>query len=136
MRSKWFLAASVPVLLACLGWVQSTRPSNEKPAELTLVILSYNKTPASGVPVVLIDNSVETVYKSAGVRPLSRKPGDVVAKGTSNEKGELPVAKIKAGTYAYEVGDPEKWGYANGQIEIKDADKPKRVEITLTKPVN
>lgn len=134
MKRKMIVTAMMSALVFSFGFAQATRPS-EKPADLTIVLLTHNKSPAVGVPVVLIDNSVETVYKSAGARLLMRKPGDVVAKGRSDEKGELPITKIKAGTYAYEVGDPEKWGYANGQIEIKDGEKPKRVTITLSEPV-
>lgn len=137
MKHRKLLVLLLPALVLSTGLVQSTRPSlgTEKPPELMLVLVSHNKAPAVGVPIVLIDNSVETVYKSAGARGLTRKPGDIVAKGRTNEKGELAVAKIKAGTYAYEAGDPEKWGYANGQIEIKDAEKPKRIEVVLSQPM-
>lgn len=134
MKRKLGVSGLILCAMMSMGFAQATRPS-EKPAELTIVLLSHNKSPAAGVPVVLTDNSVETVYKSTRIRLLSSKPGDIVAKGRSDEKGELAITKIKAGSYAYEVGDPEKSGYANGQFEIKDSEKPKRITITLSEPV-
>lgn len=110
------------------------RPNVPQPVpDLTLVVLSASKTPAAGVQVVVIDNSVETVYKSAGMRAV--KPGELLVRGRTNEKGELAVQKVKASSYAYEAGDPTEQGYANGQFEVKDDKKPMRVEIVLSAPV-
>lgn len=116
-------------------WGQSASPST-KPAELTIVVLSAQKKPVAGVPVVLTDAAVENVFKSSrpggSHRGLMRAPGEVVLKTRSNSMGEIAMPRIKEGTYAYEAGDPSQWGYANGQIEVKNNKKPLRVEIVLS----
>ena len=130
---KWGGVVAVAVL-GLVTLATAPRPVAPKPApDLTLVVLSSSKTPVAGVQVVVIDNSVETVYKSAGMRSV--KPGDLLVRGRTDEKGELAVEKVKASSYAYEAGDPTEQGYANGQFEVKDEKKPMRVEIVLSEPV-
>jgi hypothetical protein len=125
------------VLLAVLaglplvgGW-QATKP----PPQVVVALLAHDGKPAVGVPIVFIDNTPEHVFKSVGAGVRTAKPGEVAARGKTNDKGEFEIAKIKKGTYAYEAGDPEKWGYANGVMKIEDEKKNVRFEYKLSEPV-
>lgn len=126
-------AAVVSVVVVAAGAAMQSQPKPERVPDLTLVVLTAQKTPAVGVPVVVINNTPEIVYKSA-LQPGS-KPGQVLVRGRTNDQGEIAVPVVKAGSYAYEAGDPEDHGYANGQFTVSDDKKPMRVEIVLSPPV-
>lgn len=125
--------AAAGLVAAGLAFAQPNAPRPERVPDLTLVVLTAQKTPAAGVPVIATNNTPEIVYKSVAV-PGS-KPGQVLVRGRTNEKGEITVQTVKAGSYAYEAGDPETHGYANGQFQVADDKKPMRVEIVLSPPV-
>ncbi|MFN4244261.1 MAG: hypothetical protein ACK4PI_13615 [Tepidisphaerales bacterium] len=126
-------AAVLSAMVLAAGAAMQSQPRPERVPDLTLVVLTAQKTPAVGVPVVVINNTPEIVYKSAGA--LSSKPGEVLVRGRTNDKGEITVQTVKAASYAYEAGDPEDHGYANGQFTVTDDKKPMRVEIVLSPPV-
>lgn len=141
--AKIFRGAALVGLLSLLGAgaanpLQATRPAASPPPQVTLVFLNSEKQPVAGVPVELINNTPEAVFKSAGqvpagLRLTAVKPGQIMFRGRTDEKGEAKIPKLPKGTYAYEAGHPDRWGYANGQIEIKDPKKIERIEVTLIK---
>ena len=138
MRTTFVATSLLGAFLVCMG---AGQPTTKPTAEVTLYVTSSFK-PIANVPVQVRGVDVQVLGKDRSVVGASRDRRALsglsapVYKGLTNEKGLFEIPKIKAGSYMYEAGHPEKMGYAEGSFELLDKMKPYRVEVRLAPPSN